>query len=329
MSIQNLSSAARSAGQQLVQLTGEDRAALLTDLAAALERPASRKAVFEANARDVARAQEAEQRGELASSLVKRLVLDDAKVASLCDGLRQLAAQEDGVGRVQVHRELDSGLVLQRVSCPLGVLGVVFESRPDALIQIVSLALRSANAVLLKGGREALETNRALTALVHGVLQARGLPTAAVTLLEDRAAVDELLALERGVDLVIARGGSDFVRHVRARARMPVLAHADGICHLYLHAAAEPQMAARIAQDAKCSYPAACNSIETLLWEPDAAPALDAAIATLGAAGVELRGDAATRARHPGLREATEADWETEYGARAWRHPSSAPPPPR
>ncbi|HET9452478.1 MAG TPA: glutamate-5-semialdehyde dehydrogenase, partial [Aggregicoccus sp.] len=159
------------------------------------------------------------------------------------------------------------------------------------------------------------ETNRALTACVHRVLEAQGLDVAAAALLEDRAAVDELLGLERGVDLVIARGGSEFVRYVRSRARMPVLAHADGLCHLYLHGPVDEAMAARIAVDAKCSYPAACNSIETLLWEPGAAGALDACVAALREAGVELRADEATRARHPSLARATEADWDTEYGA--------------
>ena len=315
MSIESLSRAARVAGQQLVQRSGAERSALLTALAAALQRPERRAAILEANAQDVARAQASQARGELGAALVKRLVLDEAKLQGLCEGLQQLAAQEDRVGRVQVHRELDTGLVLQRVSCPLGVLGVVFESRPDALIQIVGLALRSANAVLLKGGREALGTNRALTACVHEVLEASGVDTAAAALLEDRAAVDELLSLERGVDLVIARGGSEFVRHVRARARMPVLAHADGLCHLYLHGPVDAAMAAALAVDAKCSYPAACNSIETLLWEPGASGALDACVAALQGAGVELRADEATRARHPSLAPATEADWDTEYSA--------------
>jgi glutamate-5-semialdehyde dehydrogenase len=194
------------------------------------------------------------------------------------------------------------------------VLAVVFESRPDALVQIASLALRSGNAVLLKGGREARESNRALAELVHVALERAGLPPDAVQLLDDRSEVEALLGLERGVDLVVARGGKEFVEHVRARSRMPVLAHAEGVCHVFLHRSADPAKAARIVVDSKITYPAACNAVETLLWEPGAESALDGSVAALRSAGVELRGDAATRARHPEMKAASESDWDAEYG---------------
>jgi glutamate-5-semialdehyde dehydrogenase len=212
-------------------------------------------------------------------------------------------------------REHHDHLVLRRVSCPLGVLGVVFEARPDAVPQIAGLALRTGNAVLLKGGREAQRTNAALVQRLRDTLRAQGFDPGAVTLLEDRADVDALLGLEREIDLVIARGSTAFVRHVQSHTTIPVLGHAEGLCHLYLHASASPPMAARIAVDAKCSYPAACNAIETLLWEPGAEAALMAALEALRRQGVELRGCAATRAKHPDLRPAGEDDWSTEYGA--------------
>jgi glutamate-5-semialdehyde dehydrogenase len=307
--------AARAASTGLTAPGTTGRRRLLEDLSAALAARDARREIFAANADDMARAEDAEARGQLASALVNRLALDDRKLAGLIDGLRQLAAMDDLVGRVTAHRQLDEGLVLRRVTCPLGVLGVVFEARPDALVQITGLAWKSGNAVVLKGGKEALATNRALTRIVHDVLAARGVDPRAVVLLEDRAEVAELLGERQLVDMMIARGSSAFIAYVRANTRIPVMAHADGVCHVYLHAAADPTKAARIVEDAKCSYPAACNAAETLLWDEGAGRALDASIAALASAGVELRGCSETRRRHPALAAATDTDWDTEYGA--------------
>jgi glutamate-5-semialdehyde dehydrogenase len=315
MSLRDALLAARAAARALAALEADRRSALLTSLADALDDPATRREILAANAEDLASAREAEARGELAPALVKRLGLDESKMDSVADGLRQLAALPDLVGKVTTHRELDEGLILKRVTCPLGVLGVVFEARPDALIQITGLAWKSGNAAVLKGGREARASNRALAAVARRVLGGHGLDPGALLLLEDRAEVDALLGLHALIDLVIARGSSGFVRHVRASTRIPVMAHADGICHLYLHASADPAMAAKIAVDAKTSYPAACNSIETLLWDSGAGETLDACVEALTAAGVELRGCPATRERHPNLLPATDLDWDTEYGA--------------
>ena len=297
------------AGGRLARAPAEARTRALEALAAALVDPGVRARVLEANGRDLGNA------SGLAIPLVKRLKLDTAKLDTLADGARQLAARADPLGTVLARRKLDEGLVLEQVRCPLGVLAVVFESRPDALVQIASLALRSGNAVLLKGGREATESNRALAEVVRGALERAGLPPDGVQLLDDRSEVEALLGLERGVDLVVARGGKEFVEHVRARSRIPVLAHAEGVCHVFLHRSADPAKAARIVVDSKVSYPAACNAVETLLWEPGAEAALDASVAALRSAGVELRGDAATRARYPEMNVATEADWGAEYGA--------------
>ncbi len=246
---------------------------------------------------------------------IKRLGLDAGKLDNVIEGLGQLAAMPELTNQVTLRRELDDGLVLERKTCPLGVLGVVFEARPDALVQIVGLAWKSGNAVLLKGGSEARESNRALSAVIHRVLSRRGLDLRSTVLLEDRADVGALLGLHGFVDLIVARGSSEFVQHVQQSTRIPVMGHAAGVCHLYLHAAADPAMAARVAVDAKCSYPAACNSIEALLWDPGAAVALDAAVAALTAAGVELRGCPQTRARHPTMTPAGDGDWGHEFGA--------------
>jgi glutamate-5-semialdehyde dehydrogenase len=307
--------AARAAARRLAGLGAAERSRLLDALAAALERPETRAAVLAANAEDVGRAEQEVAAGTLASAVTNRLGLDDKKLAGVCEGLRQLAAMPELVGRRTIHRQLDDGLVLERVTCPLGVLGVVFEARPDALVQITGLAWKSGNALVLKGGREARQSNRALARVAHEVLVAHGLDPAALVLLEERAEVDALLALDDLVEMMIARGSSAFIRHVRAHTKIPVMAHADGICHVYLHAAADPARAAHILVDAKTSYPAACNSVETLLWDDGAGAALDACLQALAAAGVELRGCRETRERHPTLVPATGADWDAEYGA--------------
>jgi glutamate-5-semialdehyde dehydrogenase len=271
------------AGGRLARAPAAARSRALELLASDLADSGVRSRVLEANARDLAAAT------GLAPALVKRLKLDAAKLETLSDGARQLAAREDPLGTVLARRKLDEGLVLEQIRCPLGVLAVVFESRPDALVQIASLALRSGNAVLLKGGREAAESNHALADVVRDALEKAGLAADAVQLLDDRSEVDAVLALEKGVDLVVARGGKEFVEHVRSRSRIPVLAHAEGVCHVHLHRSADAAKAARIVVDSKVSYPAACNALETLLWEPGAEAALDASVAALRSAGVELR----------------------------------------
>lgn len=296
-------------GGHLARAPAATRTRALEGLADALSDPRVRTRVLDANVRDLAAA------AGLALPLLKRLRVDAAKLETLADGARQLASRADPLGTVLARRKLDEGLVLEQVRCPLGVLAVVFESRPDALVQIASLALRSGNAVLLKGGREAAESNRALAGVVRDSLEKAGLPADAVQLLDDRSEVEALLGLEKGVDLVVARGGKEFVEHVRARSRIPVLAHAEGVCHVFLHRSAEATKAARIVVDSKVTYPAACNAVETLLWEPGAEAALDASVTALRSAGVELRGDAPSRARHPEMTPATDADFGSEYGA--------------
>jgi glutamate-5-semialdehyde dehydrogenase len=311
-----LAVAARAAGAALAALPAGERSALLRDLAAALSDAGTRAAVFAANASDVVRARVAAAAGGPVPAAIKRLGLDAAKLDSVIGGLRQLADMPELTNQVTLRRELDDGLILERKTCPLGVLGVVFEARPDALVQIVGLAWKSGNAVLLKGGSEARDSNRALADVVRRVLVGRGLDARAAVLLEDRADVGALLGLHGVVDLIVARGSSEFVQHVQRSTRIPVMGHAAGVCHLYLHAAADPAMAARVAVDAKCSYPAACNSIEALLWDAGAGAALDAAVTALFAAGVELRGDAVTRARHPDvIKPASDGDWGHEFGA--------------
>ena len=306
--VRTLALAAREATRRLAITETGTRNRILTTLAEFLLRDAD--PILAANERDLAAAKEV-----VSASVFQRLRLDGSKLQEMAAGVRAVAALPDPLNQVQLRRLLDDGLELTRVTCPLGVLGVVFESRPDALIQISALALKSGNAVLLKGGHEARQSNAALLAVVQEALKANGQPVAAVQGLEDRESVAALLSLDDLVDLVIPRGSNALVRHIQASTKIPVLGHAEGICHMYLDAAADTAMALALVRDAKLQYPSACNAVETVLIHAAAAPRLLPLLAAdLRSRGVELRGCAACRALVPTLSPATEADWDTEYG---------------
>lgn len=250
----------------------------------------------------------------VAKPLRDRLKLDETKLLGAIAGIRDVAKLPDPIGAIQMHRELDAGLILKRVTCPLGVLGVVFESRPDAVMQIASLAIKSGNGVILKGGKEAINSCTVLVkAIRQGLVNARVDPEA-VQLLTTREEILELLNLDRYVDLIIPRGSNSFVRFIQENTKIPVLGHADGICHLYVDKEADLAKSVAIALDSKTQYPAACNAIETLLIHQDAADAFLPEIASkLQAAGVELRGDAPTCKILTNIGSAAPLDWETEY----------------
>jgi glutamate-5-semialdehyde dehydrogenase len=249
-------------------------------------------------------------------SLYRRLKLDEAKVRDLVAGVEQVAALEDPLGRVTLATELDEGLELCRVTCPIGVVGVVFESRPDALVQIASLAIKSGNAVLLKGGREAEHSNRALFEIFASAAASEGVPADALALLGGREDVAALLGAHEWVDLIVPRGSNALVRYVQSNTLIPVLGHAEGICHVYVDRAADLERALAIVQDAKLQYPAACNAVETLLVdERVAAEFLPKVVERLSAHGVEVRCDdrSADEFGVRGAARATDEDWNTEY----------------
>jgi glutamate-5-semialdehyde dehydrogenase len=274
--------------------------------------------ILAANALDVVDATGEVAAGRLARPLLDRLKLDAGKLAGMIAGVRAVKELEDPSGKVVARTLLDDGLELRKVTCPLGLLTVIFESRPDAVTQISALAIKSGNAVILKGGREAARTTAALVAAIReGLRDVTEVPEGAVESVAGRAEVDALLALEGIIDLVIPRGSNELVRSVQARTRIPVLGHSEGVCHVYVDAAADPEMAARIVLDSKLQYVAACNAAETLLVHRDAAERfLVPLLTTLRKAGIELRGCPETRRLAPGLTgEATEADWRTEYSA--------------
>lgn len=298
----------RAAQRRLGAAEPESRDRILERLASLLvER---RQDLQGANRRDLAEARAC----GLAPSLLDRLELSEAKLATLVEGVEQLAGDPDPLGRELRRTELDQGLVLRQVRSPIGVLLIIFESRPDAVIQIGSLALRSGNGLLLKGGAEALHSNRALVACLRDAVDAEGLDADVIQGVEGRDAAAALLAHDGLIDLVIPRGSGDLVRAIQSSTRIPVLGHAEGVCHLYLDASADPGMAARLALDGKCDYPAACNAIETLLVHREFLPALENVARALSEGGVALRADDRALPWCPGATRASEGDWGTEYG---------------
>ncbi|MBR4359501.1 MAG: glutamate-5-semialdehyde dehydrogenase [Clostridia bacterium] len=306
MQVHEAARAAKEASYQLAALSAEQRNEALRGVQKALRAHAEH--IFSENRLDL----EAARAEQLAAPLLKRLKFDEAKLRDVLSGLDSLLALPDPLGRTQLARELTPGLNLYRITCPIGVIGVIFESRPDALVQIASLCIKSGNAVLLKGGREALRTNRALfAALEEGARDI--LPPGWATLLETREDVSDMLAQEGSIDLIIPRGSNAFVKYIMDHTAIPVMGHAEGLCHTYVDAAADTDMAVRVTVDAKTQALAVCNATETLLVHRNIADRfLPPCARALEERGVEIRGDAAVRAIIPCLL-ATDDDWATEY----------------
>src|SRR5205085_690690 len=258
---------AKAASARLARMTAEAKNRVLAQIAGAIEVCAVE--IFAANRQDLDAARPLVETGEMAEALYRRLKLDDTKLRDMVAGIRQVIALEDPVGKITYAMELDDGLRLYRVNCPIGVVGVIFESRPDALVQITALCFKSGNAVLLKGGREAERSNRKLFEIIQAAAASAGWPADAMALLERREDVGEMLKAEGYVDLIIPRGSNALVRFVQENTSIPVLGHADGLCHLYVDRAADLEQAAAIVKDAKLSYPAACNAVESLLIHRD------------------------------------------------------------
>ena len=310
MNTLEIAQAAKQASFSLAASKAELRNRALEAVADALEN--SREAIFAANAKDL----EAANADGIAAPVLKRLRFDEAKLSDVCEGLRALAKMDDPIGHEQLKTELADGLVLSRVACPIGVVGVIFEARPDALVQIAGLCLKSGNSVLLKGGREAMHSNQILFDVMKAASEAAGIPEGWAGLLTTREEVGAMLAMDEYIDLIIPRGSNAFVRYIMDNSRIPVLGHSDGVCHVYLDADCDAQMAARVTVDAKTQYPAACNAAETLLVHKDAAhTALPVVAAALHVAGVKIKADARAQALIPGIpcEGAGEEDWKAEY----------------
>ncbi len=299
---------AREASRQLLEADTDAKNRALDAISEGLDE--EREAILEANRRDL---EEARGSG-LAAPLLKRLKFDAGKLQDVRDGIAATRGLEDPTGRVLSARELDDGLILKQVSCPIGVIGMVFESRPDALVQIATLALKSGNAIILKGGSEAAHSNRALAGAIERGARKASMPEGWIVLIETREDVTELLSMDQYIDLLIPRGSNEFVRQIMSSTTIPVLGHADGICHVYIDESADRQVAVDVTVDSKTQYVAVCNAAETLLVHRAVAADLLPRIAeALSAKNVRLKGCPETRKILPGIDEATEEDWSTEY----------------
>jgi glutamate-5-semialdehyde dehydrogenase len=314
-SVAQVARRAREAARALARLSAEARNEILLVAAKALEE--NQEKILAANAEDCRAAEAAVAAGEMSAAMLARLRVSERGVAQMAKQVREVAGLPDPLGRRLAATELDEGLVLYKESCPLGVVGIVFESRPEVVPQVASLALKSGNALILKGGSEAAHSNEALVSIWRESLSRfPGVPQDAVSLLHTRADVLELLALDRDVDLIIPRGSRELVEFVAKNSRIPVLGHGEGICHVYVDRAADLRKALAVTYDAKVQYPAVCNAAETLLVdEAIAGEFLPKMVANLEQAGVEIRGCPKTIALLPsaGIVPAMEQDWSTEY----------------
>lgn len=311
--IDAICSAARHAALALAPMSLKERNDALEAMAFALETESAE--IIEANTADLKTAEAAIASGEMSQPVFKRLVLSEAKIGEMARGIRAVAVLSDPLGRISYATLLDEGLRLVRMACPLGVIAAIFESRPDALVQIASLCVKSGNVAILKGGREALHSNRKLTEVLRRAISKTGnVPADAIQQVEAREDIAALLSRDDSIDLIIPRGSNEFVAHIKAHSRIPVLGHADGICHLYVDKTADIEMAVNIAVDSKTQYVAVCNAIETMLVHRDvAADFLPRAAEALRARGVEIRGCELTQEILSDAVPATEADWKSEY----------------
>lgn len=313
--VKELALAAKRAGRKLASLSTAQKNQILLQMADELDRHAGK--VLAANVEDAAEAAKRVERGELSSALYQRLLLTPEKYQGMIDGVRAVAKLDDPAGRILLRTLLDDGLVLEKVSVPLGLLAIIFEARPDAITQISALAIKSGNAVILKGGSEVERTMRAVIEAIHVALRESGLvDEAAVTGVYGREPVEELLTLDGIIDLVIPRGSNALVQHIQNNTTIPVLGHADGVCHVFIDAAADIEMAIALAVDSKVQYPAVCNAVETILvHEAIASAILPRLFDALESKQVKVRGDERTRQVLPdhSIELVGEHEWHTEY----------------
>jgi glutamate-5-semialdehyde dehydrogenase len=307
MGIFEITAAAKAASIPLAAVGTDVKNNALAEIAKALRHRGAD--IISANQEDLAEA----EKDNLSAPLLKRLVFDENKIADVCAGIGSLIKLDDPVGKTLAATELDKGLELYKVSCPIGVIGVIFESRPDALVQISTLCLKSGNAVLLKGGSEAEHTNQILAEVISRAGEKANLPKGWLQLLHTRQDVAEMLAFDEYINLIIPRGSNEFVRYIMNNTNIPVLGHAEGICHVYVDADADLDMAVNIVVDSKCQYVAICNAAETLLVDEKIAKVfLPKVKAALEQKGVKIRGCEKT-ASMINVKPATEKDWATEY----------------
>ena len=307
MAIKDLAESAKKAQIVLSSINGELKNKALETIVQSLS--ANRYSIFQANKIDI---KSAEALG-IALPILKRLKFDESKLEEVCAGIRSLISLEEPVGKTLMITELDEGLTLQKVTCPIGVIGVIFESRPDALVQISTLCLKSGNAVLLKGGAEAIETNRVLAKIINDATVSCSIPQGWLTLMETRSEVTEMLLCDDTIDLLIPRGSNEFVKYIMNNTKIPVMGHADGICHCYVDKDADIDMAVRIVVDSKTQYVAVCNATETVLVHQEVAevflPKIEEA---LRLKEVKMFGDEGTL-KIIAIEAVSDSSYDTEY----------------
>ncbi len=310
---------AKSASIPLASVPCAIKNKALTAMAHALD--SNREKIISANKKDIAAAEKLVKTGKLSKALVKRLKVDDLKIDEMIAGIKDVIRFEDPVGKTLSALELDTGLELYQVSCPIGLIGVIFESRPDVVPQIMSLCLKSGNATIFKGGSEASHSNRAIfDVLVNAIESTEGMSRGAFALMETREEVNEMLKLDDYINLIIPRGSNEFVKYIQDNTRIPVLGHSSGICHVYVDSKADLTKAYDVCYDAKVQYPAVCNAMETLLVHKDIAETFLPEIGKkYNEAGVELRCDErsfellSNMGFLKAVLHASEEDWRTEY----------------
>ena len=307
--VSEISSIAKIASLQLAHLPTDIKNMALEKMAIAIERDCS--SILQANTKDL----EFAKKENIPSPLIARLRLNENKVMGMAKGIRSVISLQDPVGQRQTAMEMDQGLTLFRVTCPIGVIGAIFESRPDAVPQISSLCLKSGNAVILKGGREAHYSNKMIVSLITDAIdKIDGVPEGSVQMITTRSEVVDMLKEEKNINLIVPRGSNDFVKYIQENTRIPVLGHSEGICHGYIDSKADQTMAISVVLDSKLQYPAACNAMETLLVHEDVAQGiLIPLVKQFCLQNVELVGCSITRKIIPDMESADEADWDTEY----------------
>lgn len=264
MIFENIAKNAKTAALEIADLSTDLKNEALNKIANALEN--NKTEIFEANKQDLISAEELVKSGELSKSTFNRLKLDENKMRDMICGIRDIAKLDDPVNKKLFVRELDEGLTLYKVSCPIGVLGIIFEARPDVIAQISSLAIKSANAVILKGGKESINTNKTILGIINNTLDTiEGFPKNVLQQVFTRDDVAEMLKCDKYINLVIPRGGNKLVKFIKENTKIPVLGHADGICHIFVDKTADLDMSIKVIVDAKTQYPSACNAVETLL----------------------------------------------------------------
>lgn len=307
--VSEIARSAKAAALEMGHLASQAKNAALEEMASSLE--ANSAAILKANRQDMDFA----KKENLPAPLVARLALDETKIRGMAKGIRSVANLADPVGRRQFAMEMDQDLILYRESCPIGVIGAIFESRPDAVPQISSLCLKSGNAVILKGGREAQNSSKIIVSLLVKALEKiPGVPSAAIQMIETRAEVADMLKEEQFINLIVPRGSNAFVKYIQDNTKIPVLGHSEGICHAYIDEEADLIKALAVTLDSKLQYPAACNALETLLIHKAIAPqVLPLLVEKLRRQNVQLVGCQGSCRLVADLQKAEDAEWDKEY----------------